>query len=215
MKQVFLIALATMAGYVHTTKAQSVFNQNQTMLERGIKQIMLLKTYTGYLEKGYKIVNGGWNAVKEIKNGEWNLHGIYYGSLATVNPKIAGYDNVHAILSRSEKTMQIGKATLLEANQAGILTPAEKTALRNTMDNLCRDVLSSLNRLELILTNNKLKMTDDERLKAIDELDESAIKNLRAAKGISRQIAVIVSSRKKAKEETIRLKQWYGLSDKN
>jgi hypothetical protein len=53
-----------------------------------LDQIAALKGYIGTAEKGYKIAEDGLHTIGDIKNDEFNLHRVYFGSLSAFNPNV-------------------------------------------------------------------------------------------------------------------------------
>jgi hypothetical protein len=215
MKYLTTMLLILFLGTGSPLKAQGIFNQNKTMLRRCMEQIILLKTYTGYLKKGYKIVNGGLHTISGIKNGEFGLHGAYYGSLSAINPKISGYARVADILKLADQITQTCQSALQSADTSNLLSREEQQELGTMTHNLLREVQTDMNRMELLLQDDKLKMTDAERLSSIDQLWESTKQHWLAADAIGKQTTTIIQNRIRAKQNVKLLNQWYGLPGKN
>jgi hypothetical protein len=88
-KQLLLaLALCLFAGL--EAGAQSI----KAMLE----QITALKAYIVTAEKGYQIAEDGLHAIRDIKHVEFDLHSVYFGSLAVVNPAVRNMPQVGAIV---------------------------------------------------------------------------------------------------------------------
>ncbi len=64
------------------------------MIKKCIEQIALLGTYIRQAKQGYNIIDNGLKTVKNIKNGEFDLHDLYYKSLKNVNPNIKGFSKI-------------------------------------------------------------------------------------------------------------------------
>ena len=75
-----LIILSLFCVLTTNTRAQSP----QTMLD----QIVALKALIATAQKGYQIAEDGLHSIRDIKNGEFNLHSAYYASLTAVNPAV-------------------------------------------------------------------------------------------------------------------------------
>lgn len=75
------------------------FRQKKTQRRYLAKQIALLKVYLGYLKKGYEIADKGLTTIHNIKNGDFNLHRDFFGSLKNVNPHIRNSAKVADIIA--------------------------------------------------------------------------------------------------------------------
>ena len=64
-----------------------------------LKQIALLAVYMKDLEDAMKIAKDGLTTISEIKNGEFNLHSLFFSSLQSVNPSVAKYSKIAEIIS--------------------------------------------------------------------------------------------------------------------
>src|SRR5580693_6666841 len=80
------LLLAAGMGWGLGSKAQLEGNTLQTMLD----QIAALNAYSAAAADGYNLVENGWHTVATIRQGEFDLHKTYYGSLLTVNPAVRG-----------------------------------------------------------------------------------------------------------------------------
>ena len=88
MKQLFLIAC--LIGQVKASYAQ-IFDQKATQQKLALEQIAALSVYAQEALQGYQAVQNGLNIIKEITNGEFNLHTIFFAALAGINPKLFLY----------------------------------------------------------------------------------------------------------------------------
>ena len=46
-----------------------------------------------------EIARDGLTTIHEIKNGEFNLHNLFFSSLKTVNPEVAKYSRIAVIIA--------------------------------------------------------------------------------------------------------------------
>jgi len=53
-----------------------------------LEQIAALKTYINVAEKGYQVTEKGLATIKLIRQGEFDLHTVFFHSLTVVNPAI-------------------------------------------------------------------------------------------------------------------------------
>lgn len=81
--------------------------------------------------------------------------------------------------------------------QAAMFNSAELSRLTHICDAAAVAAGKELELLTLLVTDNKLKMTDGERLSAIDHLYSRVRKRLTATMLIDRQVQALVRSRKK------------------
>src|SRR5699024_11098249 len=149
--------------------AQGIFNQKGEMIKKNSKQIALLATYSSYVKKGYRIMEAGWHTVHEWKNSEFDLHVTYIHSLKKVNPKIKG-EQAEAIRELAESLLSGCNKLKNVAIRSEFLSKQEVNYVKSMLKGYTRENLENINELNLVLADEKLSMTDDERLKQIARL---------------------------------------------
>jgi hypothetical protein len=144
-----------------------LFDQQATELKYYQQQIAYLEIYIGYLEKGYKIAQAGLSEIAAIKKGEFNLHQEFFSSLASVSPAIARDERIAGILTMQLALLNRFKKML---QQTSHFSSSEIAYLRAVYSNIARGCSQDLTALEDIITSESLSMTDDERIRKIDQL---------------------------------------------
>lgn len=146
------------------------FQQKQTQIRYLIQQIGGLQLYLGYVKKGYNIVDKGWNTVKDLKNGEFNLHKDYFNSLKSVNPSIRKYSRVAEIIALQFQIIARYKIYYQKIKETNVFQPEEIDYCHDVFTKLIDDVADCIEQLTAVLSNGEWEMTDDERMNRIDQL---------------------------------------------
>ena len=104
-KRVMLMvaALAAVAAVVVPGVSGRLAQLEANVLQAGLEQIAELNAYAAVARDGYKIVEDGWHTVASIRQGEWDLHKTYYGSLLTVSPTVKGMPEVVEIIQAAAR----------------------------------------------------------------------------------------------------------------
>ena len=167
-----LLAIATVLciGSVSAQTVDEWVNQKSTQKKYRLQQIVALQVYINYAKKGYNIVSGGINTIRDIKKGELNLHNTFFNSLKVINPKISRYAKVADIISYQVRIIKLVRQTLQSIREANQCTVEEIEYCKKVLDALLDDCIQSITELIEIITPDKLQMTDDERLGKIDKL---------------------------------------------
>jgi len=130
-----------------------------------IKQIALVQIYIGYLQKGYSIAQKGLNTISDIRNGHWQLDIAFFERLNKINPAIAGYGKVAEILRLQQAVLhrcrELKKLTLHQ-DEAGYIEKVTEL--------LAADVETILRLLNMLISNNQLKMDDGARIESIETI---------------------------------------------
>ncbi|MCA6440682.1 MAG: hypothetical protein IM581_12170 [Chitinophagaceae bacterium] len=162
------IYLITSSSNAQTT--DEWLNQNSTQKKYLLQQIAALKVYLDYTKKGYNIVTGGINAIRNIKKGDLNLHRDFFNGLKNVNPAIRRYAKVADIIAYQVMIIKQTKLVLQQIRETKQFTEAELDYCKQVFDTLLDECIKTVEELILVTTSGELEMKDDERLKRIDGL---------------------------------------------
>ncbi len=146
------------------------FKQESTQKKYLLQQITALKVYLEYAKKGYNITMKGINTIRNIKNGDLNLHRDFFNHLKNVNPVISRYAKVADIIAYQLKIIKQVKLSLNQINETKQFTNIELDYCKQVFDVLLDECLKTVEELILVTTSGELEMKDDERLKRIDVL---------------------------------------------
>lgn len=149
---------------------QEWFKQKKTQKKYLLEQIAQLQVYISYMAKGYTIVREGLNTIQSIRNGEWDLHKVFFVSLKNVNPKIKQYGKVAAIVADQEYIISQFKDAWKDIRNSGQFTADELDYCYKVFTDLLDKSSLNITVLLEVLSNNELEMTDDERIKKIDQI---------------------------------------------
>lgn len=146
------------------------FKQKKTQKKYLVKQIALLRVYLGYLKKGYEIADKGLTTIHNIKNGDFNLHRDFFGSLKNVNPHIKNSAKVADIIAFQVYIIQNIKRVNNFCKNNEYFTPEEIRYVAAVYSNMLFLCDASISELLTIIRSNETEMKDDERLVRIDKL---------------------------------------------
>ena len=144
--------------------------QKETQIKYLLDQIAANKVSIDYLEKGYEIARTGLNTIQNIKKGDFNLHRDFFGSLEIVNPKIKTYTRVADIIAYQVRIVKNISTTIKNLKESGQFNTNELDYSKAVFENLLDECVKNVDELYLVITSGALQMTDDERIKRIDQL---------------------------------------------
>jgi len=214
----FLILLI-LAANVQVVFGQTIAEwteQDKTQIEYLLQQIAAQKVYLDYLEKGYGIAQTGLHTIRDLKKGDFNLHGDYFNSLKEVNPSIKSAAKVDDIILFQLRIIKEAKTTIQKVRQTGQFTDKEITYLKNVFDHLLEECVKDIEELITVVTSDELesdsyRMKDDERIKRIDKLYDDMLDKFGFCDSFSKQASVLVIQRKDDQYEVKRSKRLFGL----
>ena len=149
--------------------------QKKTQIQYLLDQIAANKVSIDYLEKGYEVVRTGLNTIQNIKKGDFNLHRDFFSSLEIVNPKIKTYTRVGDIIAYQVRIVKNISTTIKNLNESGQFNTDELDYSKAIFETLLEECLKNVDELYLVITSDELqsdsyRMSDDERIKRIDQL---------------------------------------------
>lgn len=165
-----IIVILTMCSLTFHGKAQS--DEAQQLLLNWEK-LAQFKEILQNMYDGYKILHQGYTAVKDISEGNFTLHKTFLDGLLQVNPAVKKYKRIADIINYQLNIIKYCKAAFNQFKEDKQFTIEEINYLGKVYKNLLEQSLKSLDELTLVITAGKLRMTDDERLQAIDQIYSS------------------------------------------
>jgi hypothetical protein len=164
------IMVAVMAtASVCQSQAQSIVQLTE-QLALDYQKLSELKGILQDMYDAYKIVDKGLSDVKNIVNGNFNLHKAFLDGLMAVSPAVKNYARVADIVQAEYSIVSEYKSGYSNFKASGRFTPGEITYIGNVYSNLVNRSVEYLNQLTTIITSNQLRMGDAERLSGIDRI---------------------------------------------
>jgi hypothetical protein len=152
-----------------TGSAQS---QEVQQLLLNVEKLSQFKAILQNMYDGYKMLHQGYTAIKEISEGSFSLHKTFLDALLQVSPAVRNYPKVGDIVALQTNMVKDYKAAFRQFSHNANFTPSEIAYLDKVYQNLLKKSLSSLEDLTLVITPQRLRMNDEERLSLIDTIYE-------------------------------------------
>jgi hypothetical protein len=166
----FIVCFCLIVFGLRAQTAEEWTQQKQTAIKRLVEQIIANKVLIEHVQKGIKVVAGGLHAIRDIKDGDFNLHLGYFDSFKDVNPKIKTSVKVAEIISLQLRVIKILKENLTSAKLSDQFTISEIAYCSNVMEEFLSGCLQVIDELMLVISSGGLGMTDDERLQRIGRI---------------------------------------------
>jgi hypothetical protein len=212
MKKLIVLALAVMAfRQVSAQTFAEWFEQRKTRIQYMLKQIAALQVYIGDAEKGYKIVEQGVHTIGDIKNGEFNLHDVFFNSLKTVSPTVKNMAEIGEIIALQASIVEQFRRSLKTYGGSGVITDDELGYCGKVYSTLVSAGLKDTDALLALLTDDALGMDDGHRMVRVKEIDQ----DMRDQYGFMRDFTggtdLLVQQRLREQGDDATLMQLYGI----
>jgi len=203
-----IILMISIIGFYHSALAQT---QEVQQLLLNVEKLAQLKSILNNMYKGYEVLAKGYNTIKDISQGNFKLHEGFLDGLLAVNPVVKKYKRVADILSYQQKIMQEQKKAFHFFKETGRFTPEEISYLGSLYNNLIQQSLKNLDALMMVITASELRMSDDERLQAIDRIFADAEDQLSFLRSFNNSTKVLAVQRMHDQSEVELLKRLHGV----
>jgi len=168
MKKYLIIILLAFVG--KTGSAQSAEAQQLLLNWEKLTQ---LKKILQNMYDGYKILDKGYTTIKDLSEGNFSLHKTFLDGLLEVSPVVRKYKRIAGIIDIQLRIVKEYKTALNEFKEFGQFRPDEIEYLEKVYAGLFHRSIQNLDELSIVITSGKLRMSDDERLQAIDRIYSS------------------------------------------
>lgn len=184
-------------------KAQSAEVQ-QLLLD--VTKLAQFKEILKDLQTSYRVLHKGYSTVKNLAEGNFNLHEVFIDGLLIVNPSLARYRRVADIIRDQVRIVSQYKTAFRYFKTGGWLNPNELDYLGKVYRNLMDKSVGNLDALATVLTSGKLRMTDDERLVEINRLYRDTHEMLGFLTGFNHRVSLLGRQRSQRAEDMRALK---------
>jgi hypothetical protein len=167
MKSLLILLLLTAQISSNVLYAQSTEAQ-QLLLN--VEKLAQLKKILSNMKKGYEIVSTGYNTIKDISQGNFNLHDAFLNALLQVSPTVRKYKRVADIISCQSQIVKEYRSAFNRFKSTNLFNSSEITYMEDVYKNLFNKSLQNLDELGMVLTAGQLRMSDDERIAAVDRI---------------------------------------------
>jgi hypothetical protein len=166
-----------------------------------VEKLAQFKQILSDMKKTYDILYKGYTAIKDISNGSFNLHKNFLDALLEVSPVVRRYKRIADIVNYQLKIIKNVKTALNEFKSTGQFTADEVEYLSRVYEGLTKASMQSLDELAMIITAGKLRMSDDERLQAIDRIYAAVEDQYSFLQEFNNQTSVLSMQRKSEQAE--------------
>ncbi len=204
-----LIVILIMCSMSFQLKAQS---EEVQQLLLNIEKLSQFRKILKNMKDGYQIIFKGYTAVKDISQGNFNLHKTFLDGLMQVSPAVKKYKRIADIISYQLRIAKEYKLAYNRFKEEKQFTIEEIDYLGKVYSNLFNESLKNLDELAMVITSGKLRMSDDERLQAIDKIYLSVEEQYSFLKEFTNNSNLLSLQRKAEKAEIEMSRRLYGLT---
>ncbi len=197
-------------GSVTRVRAQSIADNIQ-MLVLDYQKLAGLKKALQNMYSGYQLVSKGYNSVKDVSQGNFNLHEAFLDGLMMVSPQVRNYPKVALIIANQAALVKEYKNAWSSFHRDPNFKADELDYMATVYTNLTDQSLQNLDALSMVMADNRLRMDDQQRMQLIDQLYGDSQEQLSFLRQFNNQARALVLQRTDRQVSGQAIKQLYGI----
>lgn len=165
MKKIFI--LLALSARLCSANAQS---EEVQQLVLNVEKLAQFKKILKGMKDAYEIIFKGYTAVKDLSQGNFSVHKSFLDGLQQVSPVVRKYKRIGDIINYQLRIVKECKAAYAHFKEEKSFSMQELEYLGKVYSNLFNETMKNLEELAIVTTAGNLRMSDDERLRAIDRI---------------------------------------------
>lgn len=158
------------AGLLLCSHAASAQRQEVAQLLLNVEKLAQFKEVLRQMKQGYKLLSKGYGTVKDLTQGNFTLHETFLDGLLKVSPAVKKYHGVAGLVRSQLQLAQQAKTAFRSFSQSDCFTASELAYIGRIYGRLLAQSIQLLDELSTLLSDGALRMSEAERIGAIDEL---------------------------------------------
>lgn len=212
MKKILIIVCLAFLGLLPSYKASAQTDEIAQLL-LNVEKLAQFKQILSDMKKGYQILEGGYNTIKDISEGNFSLHKAFLDGLMKVSPTVRNYKRIADIINYQVILVREYRNAYDKFRRDNNFNEEELAYLGRVYDNLFRESLRNLDELMAVVTAGKMRMSDDERLQAIDRIYSDMQDKIQFLRHFNNNTTVLAVQRAKEKNDAETIRKVYGLNN--
>ncbi|MFV5692891.1 TerB family tellurite resistance protein [Flavobacterium sp. LT1R49] len=211
MKRLLILGIILMAMLFPSRVSGQSQEIQQLLLN--IEKLAQFKQILKDMKKGYEILNGGYNTVKKLSQGNFNIHETFLDALMQVSPTVRNYRRVGDIIQYQLLLVKEYKTAFNRFRKSGNFNADEIGYLEKVYAKLFKQSLRNLDELTTVVSANKLRMSDEERLAAIDKVYADMQDKLLFLRSFNNNTSVLAIQRTKERNDVQGMRSSYKVNN--
>jgi hypothetical protein len=204
MRTVKIILLMLSFGF--SANAQS--DELQQLL-LNIEKLTQFKAILSDMKQGYQIYQQGYGTISNLSRGNFNMHNVYLTGLLAVNPAVRNNPRISQIIGQQNDILKEYKRYTTLFRQSGTFSNSELAYINNVFNQVVKQSDADIDDLANATSSGKLRMSDDDRLRAIDRIYNSSTDQLNFLRFFNRKAVTLSLQRSKDLNDLQTLKKLY------
>jgi hypothetical protein len=190
--------------------AQSVADDIQQLL-LDVEKLSQLKQILSEMYQEYTMLQKGYEEIKGLSQGTFSLHKAFLDGLLLVNSGVSSYSKVGDIIGKEANLIRDYQAASGFFRGSGVFTSQELDGFSTNYGNFMQRGQKDVDELTLVITDGELRMSDAERLSAIDRIDADMTRQLSLVHSFDNMVALQAAQRAQVGSDIGTIRGFYGI----
>jgi hypothetical protein len=207
-----LILVLTLGLGSITGRGQSILDLTE-QIAFDAQKLGSLKSTLQEMVQGYNQLKTGYTHIRDIARDNFNLHQAFLDALWVLSPAVRSDPRLTTIVNTTNRIVAEWRNGTARVSGTPLFTAQELNYITGTLSALMTRCNQDLEELAMVTTDNELRMSDDQRLQALDRIDSQLKAELSFLQQFNNSLALEAARRQKEAGDIHTLKRLYGLPD--
>jgi hypothetical protein len=176
-----------------------------------VEKLTQLKQILSQMYQEYTMLQQDYERIKGLSQGTFSLHKTFLDGLLVVSPAVRYYGKVGGVISKEASLLREYQAALGYFQNSKLFTPAELDGFSMNYGTFLQRGQRDIDELTMVTTDGELRMSDAERLAAVDRIDADITRQLNQSHSFNNSVAIAAAQRASARSEIGTLRGLYGI----
>lgn len=122
------------------------------------------------MKKGYELLSKGYGTVSNLAKGNFKIHEVFLDGLYAISPGVRKYWKIAEILEMQNRDLSLCKKSFSTFRELNVFSVQQLSAIEKVYTSLMANTIKNIDELIIIITPNRLRMNDAERIAVIDRI---------------------------------------------
>ncbi len=162
--------------------------------------------------RGYKILDKGYTTIKNIAEGNYTIHQLFLDGLMAVNPAVRNYRRIPYIIDYQKLLLKEYQRAYNRFRRDPNFTLDELEYLGSVYRFLFDASLRNIDELIMVITASQLRMSDAERMQAIDRIFFDMEDKVIFLRSFNNNTQLLAIQRARSRNDVRTMRQLYGIN---
>jgi hypothetical protein len=185
--------------------------QELEQLKLDLEKLVQFKLMLSQAKQGYQTLQNGYNAVRDAAKGNYNLHKNYLDELLQVSVQVRNAPALKRFMDNGVLVQKEYRQWYNRLQPLGLFKAQELMAIEQSYQQITSRQSEDLEQLQMILGSSKLRMSDGERIAAIEVLAGKSDEELAALRKLIQEQSEVAAGRAQSKKDVEAIRRLYGV----